>query len=105
MVNLGKKRTILKAGVSLIGLAVLGCGQEENTVQQAGKTMVQGVTRAKDAKATADLHAIQTAIQEYQAANGRFPDRLEDLPLVQHQHLDLSSFVYDPSTGQVSLKP
>lgn len=100
-----KRRAGLMATAVLVGLAVLGCGQEENPVQQAGKTMVQGVTRAKDAKATADLRAIQTAIQEYQVANGRFPNRLEDLPLVQNQHLDLSPFAYDPATGQVSLKP
>ena len=100
-----KGRTGLTAIAALVGLALLGCSQEENPVQQAGKAMVQGVTRARNAKVTADLHAIQMAIQEYQMANGRFPTRLVDLPLVQNQHLDLSPFAYDPATGQVSLKP
>ncbi len=82
---------------------VAGC-RDQGPKQENVREVVEAPDRARQVKAQADLQAINTALQEYAASNGRFPDRLEDLPFVRDRHLDASLYEYDPAGGQARLR-
>lgn len=107
MLSVGRARGRLSA-VALAGLlgvlpSLGGCG-EQKPKEQNIRDVVEAQQRARRVKAQADLQAIQTALQAYYAEQGRFPDRLDALPLVQDQRIDTSLYAYDPASGQVSLR-
>jgi hypothetical protein len=107
MLSVGRARGRLSA-VALAGLlgvlpSLGGCG-EQKPKEENIRDVVEAQQRARRVKAQADLQAIQTALQAYYAEQGRFPDRLDALPLVQDQRIDTSLYAYDPASGQVSLR-
>ena len=85
--------------VPLVG----GC-REQKPKEENIRDVVEAQQRARMVKAQADLQAISTALQAYYAERGRFPDRLDALPLVQDQRIDASLYAYDAASGQVSLR-
>ena len=85
------------------GLLLAGCG-EHGPKKENVREVVEAQDRARKVKAQADLQVINTALQEYYASNGRFPDRLEALPFIQDRHIDTSLYDYDPSSGQARLR-
>lgn len=91
--------------VLLAVLVVAGCSEEKKTTEQYGKTLTGAIPESKRAATAVNVDAIRTALQEYQLEHGRFPDRLEDLPLVQNQRLDVSRLSYNKETGTVEVKP
>ncbi len=94
----------LGTGVLLVTATLLpGCG-EQKPKQEKVDDIVQAQRRARRVKAQADLQAINSSLQAYYAENGRFPDRLEALPIVQDMRLDTSWYVYDPASGQVRMR-
>jgi len=95
----GFRLAILFGGTSLLG----ACG-EQKPKQDAAEQVLGAQERTKAVRAQADLQAIRTALQTYQLDNGRFPDRLEALPLVQDLRIDTSWYDYDPGTGQVRMR-
>ncbi|MFQ5656789.1 MAG: type II secretion system protein GspG [Candidatus Methylomirabilales bacterium] len=97
-----KKQAAYVTVAGILLLVAVGCG--ENPVEQYGKEVIQAQGRAKRVKGRADMQALKTAIQHYHIEEGRFPDSLEDLPVVQDHGIDLDLFVYDPSTGSVQLR-
>jgi hypothetical protein len=95
----GLAAVILVAGTSFLG----ACG-EQKPKQDAAEQVLGAQQRTKAVKAQADLQAIRTALQAYQLENGRYPDRLEALPLVQDMRIDTSWYAYDPGTGEVRMR-
>lgn len=91
--------------VSAVVLVAAGCSEEKKTTEQYGKTLTGAIPESKKVGTEANLGAIRAALQEYQLEHGRFPERLEDLPLVQNQHLDVSRLDYNKETGTVKPKP
>ena len=89
----------LLCGISLLG----GCG-ERRPKKENIREVVEAQDRARKVKAQADLPAINAAVQEYYAENGRFPDRLDALPFIQDRRIDTSSYAYDPANGQVRMR-
>ncbi|HEY7675718.1 MAG TPA: hypothetical protein VIG69_01500 [Candidatus Methylomirabilis sp.] len=99
----GRLSAVALAGLLAVVAPLGGCG-EQKPKEETVRDVVEAQQRARRVKARADLQAIQTALQAHYAEQGRFPDRLEALPLVQDQRIDTSVYAYDPGTGQVSLR-
>ncbi len=107
MLSVGRARG-WPAAVALAGflgaIPILGGCGEQKPKQENINEVVQAQQRARRVKAQADLQAISAALQAYYAEQGRFPDRLDALPLVQDQRIDASLYAYDQASGQVSLR-
>jgi hypothetical protein len=91
------------AGLLGVVVPLGGCG-EQKPKEENIRDVVEAQQRARKVKAQADLQAVRTAVQAYYTEQGRFPDRLDALPLVQDQRIDTSAYAYDPATGQVGLR-
>lgn len=65
--------------------------------------MEPSVGQALERRDRADTEALESAIRQYRAAHGRFPENLEALPEVRESDLDTSRWVYDSATGKVRL--
>ena len=107
MLSVGRARgwQAAVALASLLGAVPIlgGCG-EQKPKEENIRDVVEAQQRARRVKAQADVQAINTALQAYYTEQGRFPDRLDALPLVQDQRIDASLYAYDAATGQVSLR-
>ncbi len=98
-------RRIAPGILSLLLCSVaVACSEEKKTVEEYGETLTGAIPRAKQAQTASDLRTVQQAVQAFYAEQGHYPDRLEDLPLVQDQRLDVSRFAYNSTTGSVSWK-
>ncbi len=73
--------------------------------QQAVESGAQSIQQALELKDRADTGALRSAIRQYRAAQGRYPESLEALPEAREQGLDPSRWTYDPKTGEVRLNP
>lgn len=96
---------ILTATVAGMMLLVgVGCSESQNPIQQYGNEVIQAGERTKRVRAKADMQALKTAIQQYYIEEGRFPESLSDLSVVQYQEIDTNLYVYDPATGSIHLR-
>jgi hypothetical protein len=102
-----ERRTLLRAlGATIILGAfpwLAGCGEQKPKKENIDE-IVQAQDRARRVRAQADIQAIHSALQEHQIQNGRFPDRLEDLPFVTDRNIDTSWYAYDAASGQVRMR-
>lgn len=88
----------------MLPLVLMGCGERESPIQQYGKEVIQAGERTKRVRARADMQAVKTAIQQFYMETGRFPESLDELPIVQYQEIDPALYVYDPTTGSIQLR-
>jgi len=73
-------------------------------VSEYGNTLVDTYKRGQNAGVTANLDTVKKAVQSYQAANGKYPETLDDAKDFIGSEVDLSKYEYNPETGIVSLK-
>ncbi len=99
-----RKHLALVTVAGIFALVVVGCGENQNPIQQYGKEVIQAHERTQKVKARADMHVLKTAVQHYYVEWGRFPASLNDLPLVKNQGIDTDVYVYDPATGDIRLR-
>lgn len=99
-----RKHLALVTVAGIFALVVVGCGENQNPIQQYGKEVIQAHERTQKVKARADMQAVKTAIQQYYIETGRFPASLTDLSLVQNQGIDPNLYAYDPATGSIHLR-
>jgi hypothetical protein len=95
-----KYRLVVVAGTA--ALLFLGC--EENPVEQYGTGLVESYKKAEPAANEANLAMLRQSIQAFRAANGRFPENLEELQGMTGTPIDPEQYLYDPGTGQLSMK-
>ncbi len=67
-------------------------------------TYVGAVKNAGEVSKTASLDAVRQSIVAYHAANGKYPESLQDVEDMVGSRLDVSRYNYDPQTGTVTLK-
>ena len=100
-------KRVLPRGIIPLGLclALLACSDEKNPAQQYGNTMVQSLKTTKSVEKKVNVLAVQKAIQEYHAANGRFPADLNEVAAFNGMVLESDKYDYDPATGTLTQKP
>jgi hypothetical protein len=74
-------------------------------VTQYGDSLINAYQGAQNAAEQANLDAVRKAISAYHAANDTYPNSLQDINNLLGVQIDLSVYDYDPSTGNVTLKP
>ena len=86
-------------------LAFFACTDDKNPAQQYGNTMVQSLKTTKSVEKKVNVLAMQKSIQEYYAANGRYPADLNEVAAFNGMVLESDRYDYDPATGNLTQKP
>jgi hypothetical protein len=77
---------------------VVSCN-DNNPAQQYGNTMTQSYKSAQKLEASVNIQQVQKSIQEFYAANGRYPADLNELSIASGLTLKSSNYVYNPENG------
>jgi len=91
----------------LVGLSVLfgsflvlaSCSDEKNPVQQYGNTMTQSYKSARKFEDKVNILEVKKSIQEFYAANERYPSDLTELSGFNGVTLKSDKYEYDPANG------
>jgi hypothetical protein len=96
------------AWIALLGmtsvLAIASCDNDKNPAKQYGNTIVQPLKSAKKLDATVNVLEVKKSLQEFYAANGRYPADLNELSTFNGITLKSDQFDYDPATGNLTEK-
>jgi hypothetical protein len=85
-------------------LFLAACSNEKNPAQQYGNTMVQTYKNAQKFEKKVDLQQAQKSIQEFYAANGRYPADLKELSSFNGLILDTEQYDYNSANGTLTAK-
>lgn len=96
-----QKTLIVLFGVTF-GLA--SCSDEKNPAQQYGNTMVQSLKSAKSVENKVNVEGVRKLIQEFYAANGRYPVDLSELTAFNGITLKNDKYDYNSVTGTLTEK-
>jgi hypothetical protein len=95
------------AWIALLGmtsaLTIASCNNDQNPAQY-GNTLVQPLKSAKKLDATVNVLEVKKSIQEFYAANGRYPADLNELSTFNGLTLKSDQFDFDPATGNLTEK-
>ncbi len=91
--------------VVLFGLFFTVTACKDNPAQQYGNTMTQSLKSAKSVDAKVNVEEVSKSIQEFYAANGRYPADLDELSKFNGITLKSDKYDYDPATGMLTDKP
>ena len=86
-------------------LALFACNDDRNPAQQYGSTVVQLLKTTKSVEKKVNVLAVQKSIQEFYAANGRYPADLNEVAAFNGMALESDRYDYDPATGTLTPKP
>ncbi len=94
-------------GSFALGLVLLtaGCSEEKNASRQYGNSLTQPLKNAKSVEQKVNLAEARKSIQEFYAANGRYPADLNELSKFNGITLKSDKYDYDPATGTLTEKP
>jgi hypothetical protein len=81
------------------------CSDDKNPAQQYGNTMVQSLKSTKNVEKKVNVLEMQKSIQEFNAANGRYPADLNEVAAFNGMVLESDKYAYDPATGTLTPKP
>ena len=87
-----------------LALVLAACSDEKNPAQQYGNSMVQTYKSAQKFEKKVDLQQAQKSIQEFYAANGRYPADLKELTGFNGLVLDAEQYEYNATTGSLTPK-
>jgi len=91
--------------IILFILFIFACDEKpKNPVSEYGDALIDSYKKGQQAGETANLDAVKRAIEGYHAANGKYPESLEEAEEFMGTKIDISKYEYDPLTGRVSLK-
>ena len=85
-------------------LTIASCNNDKNPAKQYGNTMTQSLKSAKKLDTTVNVLEIKKSIQEFYAANARYPADLNELSPFNGMTLKSDQFDYDPATGNLKEK-
>ena len=86
-------------------LALFACSDDKNPAQQYGNTVVQPLKTTKSVEKKVYVLTVQKLIQQYYAANGRYPADLNEVAAFNGMALEGDKYDYDPATGALTQKP
>ncbi|HET6364647.1 MAG: hypothetical protein ACM30F_03160 [Nitrospirota bacterium] len=85
-------------------LVLAACTDEKNPAKQYGNTMVQTYKNVQKFEKKVDLQQAQKSLQEFYAANGRYPADLSELSHFSGLALDSGQYDYNETTGSLTPK-
>lgn len=85
-------------------VALVSCTDDKNPAQQYGNTMVQSLKSAKSVENKVNVEEVRKSIQEFYAANGRYPAELNELLTFNGITLKSDKYDYNPATGTLMEK-
>jgi hypothetical protein len=94
------KAICLSTAALLLIAFVSGCS--ENPVRDYGTGLVETYKSTEKEADAANLAVAQRTVEAFRAANGRYPESLEELKSFSTIALDPSVYDYDPATGRIS---
>ena len=80
------------------------CSEDKNAVHQYGNTMVQSYKSAQKLDNTVNVQQVRKSIQDFYAANGRYPADLSELSSFNGISLKNDNYGYNPATGDLTEK-
>jgi hypothetical protein len=86
-------------------LALFACNDDRNPAQQYGNSLVQPLKTTKSVEKKVNVLEMQKSIQEFYAANGRYPADLNEVAAFNGMALESDKYDYDPATGSLTPKP
>ena len=91
--------------VSFFSLCTMvSCSDDKNSAQRYGNTVIQSYKSAQKLDAKVNVQQVQKSIQEFNAANGRYPADLNELSLFSGLTLKSDKYDYNPSNGTLTEK-
>jgi sulfatase maturation enzyme AslB (radical SAM superfamily) len=86
-------------------LTLVSC-EDKNPAQQYGNTMVDSLKTTKKVEKKVNVLEVQKSIQEYYAANGRYPSDLNEIAAFNGIVLESDNYSYNPESGTLTeIKP
>ncbi len=99
------KKVVIMASVLLLLPLLTACKDKpRNPVKEYGNALINSYEKAQDAADTANFELIKRAIQQFHAANGEYPENLQDLQKFIGIDINADMYEYDPRTGTITLK-
>jgi hypothetical protein len=95
------RRSCMMLGLLLF---LAACTDEKNPAQQYGNSMVQTYKNTQKFEKKVDLQQAQKSIQEFYAANGRYPADLKELSGFNGLILDAEQYDYNSANGTLTQK-
>ena len=90
--------------MSISLLALASCSDDKNPAQQYVNTMIQSYKSAQKLDAKVNVQQVQKSIQEFHAANGRFPADLNEVSSFNGISLKSDNYDYNPANGILTEK-
>jgi len=90
--------------LSISVLAIASCSDEKNPAKQYGNTMVQTYKGAQKFDDKLNVQQVRKSIQEFYAANNRYPSDLNELSTFNGLTLKSDNYDYNPATGELTEK-
>lgn len=85
-------------------IAFASCTEENNPAHQYGNTLVDTYKNTQKFENKVNVQQVQKSIQEYYAANERYPANLEELAAFNGITLKSDDYDYNPQTGSITEK-
>lgn len=83
-------------------LTLASCSDDKNPAQQYGSTMTQSYKSAQKLDAKVNVQQVRKSIEEFHAANGRYPADLHELIGLNGLALKSDAYEYDPANGTLT---
>ena len=90
--------------LSVSQFALASCSDDKNPAQQYGNTMIQSYKSARKLDSTVNVQQVRKSIQEFNAANGRYPADLNEVSSFNSISLKSDHYDYDSTTGTITEK-
>ncbi|HXY53875.1 MAG TPA: hypothetical protein VEM40_04305 [Nitrospirota bacterium] len=99
-------KLLYRQSCMMLGFALVlaACTDEKNPAQQYGNSMVQTYKNVQKIEKKVDLQQAQKSVQEFYAANGRYPADLKELSGFSGLPLDAEQYDYNASSGVLTSK-
>jgi len=107
MIQYAMKKAVIMASVLFLLILLTACKDKDeprNPVKEYGNTLINSYEKAQGAAETANFELIKRAIQQFHAANGEYPENLQDLAKFIGIEINADMYEYDPRAGTITLR-
>lgn len=84
------------------------CTEQQDPVQRYGTSLTDSYAKAKALDKSVNMQQVQNAIHQFYAANGRYPNDLDEASSASGLSLKSGNYEYSPATGilkEISTSP